>query len=139
MNRSITYLYAFAVVITLSLSCDFPDLSDPETKEIQPPSVSGVSISSNSIKVGEIVNLSVNASDPQGRPLNYIWYIDVINGENYVEGSFLGSRESKQISWQANNVWNHYTSKSYGKVKICVDVSNFEKSTHAYRILTVYP
>jgi hypothetical protein len=138
LKKTILKTFLFFSII-LHISCDLESLSEPETKEIKPPSINGVSISKSSIRIGEIVNCSVDASDPQGNPLTYMWYVEFIDGENYVEGAFLGSRESRQVSWQANKIWNSYSSKNYGKVQICIDVGNFENFTHAYRFLTVYP
>lgn len=141
MKLTRTFLKYFLILILIYVDCDLgtPSESELDTQEINPPTIKAIYKNKSSINVGDIVNLSVEAIDPQGLQLYYMWTFDATNGENFVAGKFLGSQQSQQVSWQADEIWfNNAPNKNYGIVKLIIDVHNMYKTTTSYALVTVY-
>jgi predicted phosphodiesterase len=78
----------------------------------EPPTISDVSLDSETIKPGESVTITVTASDPDGDSLTYHY--------DYLEGTILGA--GKEVEWQAPD--------KVGEYMIKVWVSDGEKSSN---------
>jgi len=132
-----------ALILLILNSCSTETPSSSSSNSIDsPPAIREIRKTKSSMKVGDIVTLSVDVDNPQGQEVTYFWYnsTSTPDGENFVNGNFLGSNESRQVSWQANEIWvNNAPGKNYGVAKIVVDVGNFITSTSAYALITVYP
>ncbi|MBD3343143.1 MAG: hypothetical protein GF353_28860 [Candidatus Lokiarchaeota archaeon] len=138
-TKNILIKILILLIITLNNSCDLENPSEPENEGKLPPIIESAYKSKTTIKVGELINLSVTASDPQGLDLYYMWTFGAVDGENFVNGNFVSSEELKNVTWQAKEIWSNVPDKNYGVIKFRCDVYNMYNTATTYIQLTVYP